>query len=92
MEGSSTAKNWHSAGLPNITGSFGRDYFIGTGTTNGVFQKTDEKTHNNASSTTSTNKSYIITFDAKNSSSIYGNSSTVQPKSYTVLYIMKVKA
>ncbi len=33
-----------------------------------------------------------LTFSASQSSSIYGNSLTVQPNSYTVLYIMKIKA
>ena len=33
-----------------------------------------------------------VSFRASNSNPIYGNSTTVQPKSYTVLYIMKIKA
>lgn len=35
---------------------------------------------------------YRVSFDASKSNAIYGNSNTVQPASYTVYYIMKIKA
>ena len=35
---------------------------------------------------------YHVDFNASRCSSIFGNSTTVQPNSYTVLYIMKIKA
>ncbi len=93
LEGvTSSPGNTKSAGLPNITGSFGRDYFIGGATSDGAFTFTKTGTHYNASSTVIQNTSNTITFNAHNSNSIYGNSSTVQPNSYTVLYIMKIKA
>lgn len=94
LEGvTSEAKQWHDAGLPNITGwirlskvdywdrSSGAFYTIYRGGVNdaGYFANIWYDTDN------------IIGFDASRSNSIYGRSDTVQPASYTVYYIMRVK-
>ena len=93
-----------SAGLPNITGSFGvkrysnsssilyadNDLYSGALSRSARFPS---QNYNGIGATASLLKDADkIIFDAHNSNSIYGNSSTVQPASYTVLYIMKIKA
>lgn len=87
LEGvTSGAKQWHDAGLPNITGWFGNmeersAYFAGAfsahGTSTGAGPDDDGGINGY--------------FDASKSNPIYGRSSTVQPASYTVYYIMRVK-
>lgn len=71
-----------AAGLPNITGSVSSKYYItDDGTTSGVF-KSISGTGNYG--TTQSNVGYGFTLDASRSSSIYGNSNTVQPPAYVV--------
>lgn len=67
-----------SAGLPNITGSFGSDrtYTSGAFYFNGQTHNADNQAGGNIDNT--------IQFDASRSSSIYGNSSTVQPPAIKV--------
>lgn len=69
-----------AAGLPNITGKF---VTRSTSNTSGVFSQ-EETTSSVAGTGNVSNKPYIVTFSAKNSNSIYGNSSTVQPPAYVV--------
>jgi hypothetical protein len=70
------------AGLPNIIGSVSSKYYItDDGTTNGVFESISGT---GQYGTTQSNVGYGFTFDASRSSSIYGNSSTVQPPAYLV--------
>ena len=88
IEGSTTAGTVKTAGLPNITGNF-RPYGEGSVTVNGAFYvisgtepgwgTTSGIDYNNA----------LIDFDASRSSSIYGNSTTVQPPSVSMLYMIK---
>lgn len=73
------------AGLPNITGNIS-SYTLGSNkneyTKTGVFSKTT-----NGSSTSAgagSNNCLDITFDASDSNSIYGSSTTVQPPAYVV--------
>lgn len=68
--------NLIKAGLPNITGTFGLPEDRQSYTT-GVFD-TNEQSNYNTSDTSGNGK--IISFDASRSSSIYGNSTTVQPQ------------
>jgi hypothetical protein len=63
------------AGLPNITGKINTG--SGYGTTSGAFYEISSHSGNGANSHTN----YIKGFDASRSSSIYGNSDTVQPSS-----------
>lgn len=89
-QGSATVGTYKSAGLPNIEGSMSLDrsdrggvgYFTGCFKYNGL-------SANDGSSQDNSNKSSIIGFNASNSNSIYGNSSTVQPPALTLLPCIK---
>lgn len=91
--GTSTLGNLTQAGLPNITGSVART--IGTAiaglysSSNGAF---DIATSRSYSIDTVSSSGYYsdFNFDASRSSSIYGNSNTVQPQSVKVLYYIVV--
>ena len=88
LEGTTNApKTFNDAGLPNITG-----YFSGENETyhaNGAFR------HANGGPANKTEDNYgnqnDVYFNASWSNSIYGRSDTVQPASYTVYYIMRIK-
>lgn len=76
------------AGLPNITGyhhSQGSD--SGNEATGAFKVRTTGKVDSGSSS--ASNYINSVDFDASRSSSIYGNSDTVQPPAYTVNYIIK---
>ena len=74
------------AGLPNITGStYSRSPVIGS---SGAFSY-DGSVYNHYSSDVGGTSNYL-NFDASRSSSIYGNSNTVQPQSIKVLYYIVV--
>ena len=81
---------YKDAGLPNITGSFG--VAIGESElADGAFYN-DGSAGRSKTSGASINDEYFTAtkiFDASRSSSIYGKSSTVQPASFTVNYIIK---
>lgn len=85
----------HDAGLPNITAIFPSEVpkynasayiFSGAAQQNAITSYGGWGTAWNDQGL----NTYKIDFDAKRCSSIYGNSSTVQPESFTVIYIMKV--
>ena len=78
------------AGLPNITGNFGKAQTIsndsyGNGAFTCVYEGRIGDANNGATNL------YHWTFDASRSSSIYGNSNTVQPNSQTVHVCIKYK-
>lgn len=75
------------AGLPNITGNL---YNINTwsGTADGAFAVTDTANRDSSGSGNTTYRRF--TLNASNSSSIYGNSTTVQPQTIKVLYYICV--
>lgn len=73
------------AGLPNITGSF--DEWGGQITYSGSFYAGTSKNQNYAKRSEYT--TYTSMFDASRSSSIYGNSDTVQPPAIIVNYFIK---
>jgi hypothetical protein len=95
LQGSSEAGNMVDAGLPNITATF----TMRQGTNNvlllnkkGCLIDCPEENlwgsiYTNPNTTGTLHGQKI---DASVSSSIYGNSETVQPSAYTVCYIMKV--
>ena len=92
LEGvTSGAKQWRDAGLPNITGSFS-GHVMGwrnSTTTTGAFYS--YSVGNRAGEGNNDGGSVpCFVFDASRSNSIYGRSGTVQPKSYTVYYIMRI--
>lgn len=85
--GNKTVGTSIEAGLPNITGNF----FVGNvqyqsgneygGTINGAFTRTNA---NGVVGANWTAKGSTYNFDASRSSSIYGKSTTVQPKAFVV--------
>ena len=82
----STLGNLTEAGLPNITGRFGAINTVGGFTADGAFYdlgRAYDCDYDNIGGR-------LIGFDASRSSSIYGNSSTVQPQSIKVLYYIVV--
>lgn len=91
VEGSATAGTVKSAGLPNITGGLSK------GGTIGIFDNANGSFSGNGSRRYSVEKSSAqydgmisaISFDASRSSSVYGNSTTVQPPALTMRYIIK---
>ena len=86
IQGSNTAGTNKNAGLPNITGTFEFDAWSDAST--GVFS--DAGGDKRAGSNTDNNsKGSIKSFNASRSSSIYGNSSTVQPPALTMRYYIK---
>ena len=76
------------AGLPNITG-FTDWWSYGTGANNptGAFYSTLSA---NNSPDPGSNPGQLLSFDASRSSSIYGNSNTVQPQSIKVFYYIVI--
>jgi len=112
---------FHSAGLPNITGEFGNceefsssfsGAFNPVATVDGAASEDEIMNlfHNilyyrlvgdkesgysldswQPFSSVGVQQGYNVIFNASKSSSIYGASSTVQPNSYAVYYIMRIK-
>ena len=92
MEGvtsASAAKVSKAAGLPNIKGAFSDCGFDCWPSASGAFylQRGGARGVHDINWGDGT----TFLFDASRSSTIYGNSTTVQPASYTVMYIMKIK-
>ena len=88
LEGAANIGIFREPGLPNITGYFSadaRNYAL----EGAFYQKTMNGTGTEGSHTAS--GSYKFDFDASRSNSIYGASNTVQPLSYTVYFIIKMK-
>lgn len=86
--------NVTAAGLPNITGSInrpGQNNTSGDSTTNyltGSFYF-DSNTYSRRN-TSESGTGYLLKFDASRSSSIYGNSDTVQPQTVKVYYYIVI--
>ena len=78
------------AGAPNITGEFDADEIThgSTSTVSGAFYSKRSSYPNTG--TGSSGSALAIGFDASRSSSIYGNSTTVQPQTIKVLYYIVV--
>lgn len=95
VEGSATSGTVKSAGVPNITGSFDiRRYGANGGITtvwaNGAMKKTETVDPSGPLGVaTGSGNLDTITLNASNASSIYGNSTTVQPPAVTMRYIIK---
>ena len=92
LEGSDTVGTVKSAGLPNITGRV--SHFAGQnifGSASGAFYLGDVVTGSQSAGTSDGAKTARGDFkmDASRSSGVYGNSTTVQPKSVTVKYCIK---
>ena len=65
--------------MPNIIGQFEKDPWPQPNTTTGAFYRTSATLDARATATNTATANFIMNFDASLSSSIYGNSSTVQP-------------
>lgn len=101
LEFSTTRGSQRNAGLPDITGSMtlrqtdtgsGASGRGAIGSVSGAFSMTTDVDADDFSYLNITTKSQtadLVTLDATKSSSIYGNSTTVQPKSLTVRAIIK---
>ena len=94
LEFASTAGTKKNAGLPNITGQLdtGGDtaLFLSVRITGAFSPVGSTNMDYGASGTVDTDdRCYQVSFDASNSNSIYGGSTTVQPKSLTVRAIIK---
>ena len=83
--GGSSSGSIKNAGLPNITGTVGATALNAISST-GCFYKTS---NTNAGIYGSTSTANIIGFNAANSNSIYGSSSTVQPPAVQTLICIK---
>lgn len=83
-EGAATSGSYHEAGLPNITGQT----LAFAGFDNGAF-RTGNLYSYSAPGATNAHTMTVNTFNASRVSSVYGASTTVQPKSFTVRYIIK---
>lgn len=80
-----TVGKYVPAGVPNITGAIANTTWFYTGTgSSGAF--TDSPNSNYAQTTTGTGSGTKYTLDASRSSSVYGNSNTVQPPA-TQMYL-----
>lgn len=94
VEGSTTAGTVKSAGLPNITGTFsmfgGGTSSFGVSGASGAFDRAFDWTANYYQQNSTTYQTKIqVQLDASRSSSVYGNSNTVQPPALTMRYIIK---
>ncbi|MBR2299527.1 MAG: hypothetical protein IJ870_03015 [Alphaproteobacteria bacterium] len=74
------------AGLPNITGVFGSDFYVGYLQANGCFGVDTSYTGSRRTGSGTNSETAGFSFSASRSSSIYGNSTTVQP-SATEMYL-----
>lgn len=94
LEGAPTAGTAKEAGLPNIEGGIGcavlslaggayPGYIVGSGVFN------DSVVTSYGSAGQGGQQAISVSFSAKNSNPIYGNSSTVQPRALTVMYIIR---
>ena len=83
-QGSATVGTYKSAGLPNITGSFGNDPW-GNNLTGAFYSDSPIYPIYDGREDTG----FLTKFDASHSNSIYGNSTTVQPPALTLLPCIK---
>ena len=89
LQGSNTAGTFIEAGLPNIVGSFSADQYDPRALRyGGAFYPSHYFEAGDAG--TGSNDVVLFNFDASRCSYIYGRSTTVQPASYTVFYIMRI--
>ena len=90
IQGNTKSGTKKTAGLPNITGKFQKIYTYADQTgADGAFSLDANETVNGPSENYNTNKGLVISIDASRSSSVYGNSTTVQPPALTMRYIIK---
>ena len=85
VKGDQVAGTTVEAGLPNVTGTIkASNIWAGTASASGCVSVADNGRNNSAGNGGSSGNTYTWTIDASRSSSIYGNSTTVQPPAYLV--------
>ena len=94
LEGSEGAGTVIEAGLPNITGTFGQDDYVGSPNYSskkfsGAFYSKGYISGGLSKDGGVSNGLYLTNIDASRCSSIYGNSTTVQPPAVMVKYFIK---
>jgi len=94
LQGASTTNpvgTYLSAGLPNIEGTMSRPLSSSGYTATGAFIDTEFNSTGGTPSSASSSYNWVNTldFDASNSNSIYGNSTTVQPPAACVRFMIK---
>lgn len=77
-----------AAGLPNITGTFSSDNTAGGNSATGAFSLSTTSTYGTNANLGS--RYSLFEFDASDSNSIYGNSTTVQPQTIKVLFYIVI--
>ena len=93
LEGSTEARIFIEAGLPNIIGTWGDAELSNDnswGFASGAFIRRWYSFGHDSGNGDGPG-CYYIDFDASRCSNVYGNYYTVQPAAYTVYYIMRVK-
>ena len=88
LQGSSISGTVKDAGLPNITGYF-NPFAEGSTATSGSFYVIGSTQHGWGTTNGLDSDNCLVGFDASRSSSIYGNSTTVQPPTLTCLICIK---
>jgi len=88
IEGDSLSGVYKNAGLPNITGSFGRVQGSADISASGAISLSNNTRDGWSGGDKDQNKAQV-NFNASNSNPIYGASTTVQPKSLTSRWIIK---
>lgn len=89
LEGSSTPRTLKDAGLPNIKASMQYAFFYAATASGAMSIGADGGGAPSGSGNGC--RCRVVAFDASKSNSIYGNSTTVQPKTYTVRYLIRAK-
>lgn len=89
IQGNATSGTEHSAGLPNITGQIGVSRYGASPSGSGAFITDEILATEYAAPGGNGIATSLLGFDASRSSAIYGNSTTVQPPSVTMRYIIK---
>lgn len=84
----------HEAGLPNITGTFWQDDYVdrpnySSKKFSGAFYSKGYISGGLSKDGGVSNGLYLTNIDASRCSSIYGNSTTIQPPAVTVKYFIK---
>ena len=95
IQGNTTSGTVKTAGLPNITGKIVNGSWLWKGSTatptlSGAFKNMNGNSNGWVGNNSENGTAYYgFEFDASRSSSIYGNSTTVQPPAITMRYIIK---
>lgn len=79
---------YHEPGLPNITASVHGSKEVRLDSYEGAFYSEDSRSNSGQAGSTGSDY-HRLNFDASRSNSIYGNSTTVQPKSLELIFCIR---